>query len=590
MLRCHVLGALTYIARQAAAFDCSQVDRSTPLAVCCDAQSAWSSMESAGGCGGQGATSEQCSAASNLCRQCRMAVASHTDETGSSAAEGTNLSSLDVSFLEVHCVLPQWQDSCHSVADLGFGVLLVAGGILMLVATGGLLLFDWRALPWMVSRAGMQASDAQFPTPWPSSPSRAEKVGQPRLERGSLGVSDALRLAAAVPEMPRKQGGMALAWALRRVFLLIAFTAVVLRLAMTIAFLTLLPGPRQGLMGTLEIVLCALPLLWCAVSSRQSSEGAPLDIAFWGPGRRCPRFTTYAVLTVGTELYSTLVLSYAVATAPCDFAAWKPATFYCAGVLVAVVRCYSAVVALRLQDAAAGACRRVLPQDGCDLEPVAEGDIQCNIDDEELADGASSLQQADERARCCWGMAWNAPVKKEWQEPVQELELDAAPMACSCLPSRCCPVTRERLLGRRLLIRVGLALALVSAVASAVIVRAVVAEEPAPVPPSSCGVARNSTTTCVPWRLAGIHLVDHKTGELQMDLTNTLEECCEGCDGLADCQAWIFERVAKRCRWIQFDDHVCRKDPGDLRCRCYTHWGTAYGFKPKSHLVWLTAT
>ena len=178
MLRCHVLGALTYIARQAAAFDCSQVDRSTPLAVCCDAQSAWSSMESAGGCGGQGATSEQCSAASNLCRQCRMAVASHTDETGSSAAEGTNLSSLDVSFLEVHCVLPQWQDSCHSVADLGFGVLLVAGGILMLVATGGLLLFDWRALPWMVSRAGMQASDAQFPTPWPSSPSRAEKVGQ----------------------------------------------------------------------------------------------------------------------------------------------------------------------------------------------------------------------------------------------------------------------------------------------------------------------------------------------------------------------------------------------------------------------------
>ena len=65
------------------------------------------------------------------------------------------------------------------------------------------------------------------------------------------GVSDALRLAAAVPEMPRKQGGawlpgqtsclscaprlhvsgMALAWALRRVFLLIAFTAVVLRLA-----------------------------------------------------------------------------------------------------------------------------------------------------------------------------------------------------------------------------------------------------------------------------------------------------------------------------------------------------------------------
>ncbi|CAE7878016.1 Pka-R2 [Symbiodinium microadriaticum] len=69
---------------------------------------------------------------------------------------------------------------------------------------------------------------------------------------------------------------------------------------------------------------------------------------------------------------------------------------------------------------------------------------------------------------------------------------------------------------------------------------------------------------CVPWRLAGTHLVDQHTGELQMDLTDTLEECCDGCDALAECQAWIFERMAKRCRWIQFDDPVCREDPGDL--------------------------
>jgi len=418
---------------------------------------------------------------------------------------------------------------------------------------------------------------ASWPDPAP------DKVGQPQLERCNVGVADALRLAAAVPNAtPQKLGGMALARALRHVFLLIAFAAVGLRLVM-VAALALLAGSRQEqLIGALpEILLCMLPLFWCVCATRKSSDdGAPLTLAFWGPGRRCPRFTTYAVLTVGTELYSTLVLSYAVATAPCHFAAWKPVVFYCAGVLVAVVRCYSAVLALRLQDAATGAFRRVLPQVVCDLGTVAEGVIHCSIDGEELPDAAtSSLTEAEKSGRCCWQRA-------------QELAPDPAnSVGCTCLPSRCCPVVRRKLSGRRMLIRVGLVSALVSAVASAVVVRAAVGEAPAPVQqPSSCGVARNSTTSCVPWRLAGTHLVDQHTGELQMDLTDTLEECCEGCDALADCQAWIFERMAKRCRWIQFDDPVCRQDPGDLGCRCYTHWGTAYGFKPKSNLVWLTAT
>ena len=171
--RASLLGCVVWVA-SSANLDCTH-EASSALAVCCDAETAWSSMESAGGCGGKGATSEQCSAASSLCRQCRMAISAHaTVESESGAAEGALLSSLDVSFLEVHCVLPQWQDSCHSsVADLGFGVLLLAGGVLMLLATGALVLFDWRALPWMVSRAA-----ERYQQPQQCSSLSADKLGQ----------------------------------------------------------------------------------------------------------------------------------------------------------------------------------------------------------------------------------------------------------------------------------------------------------------------------------------------------------------------------------------------------------------------------
>ena len=171
MLRSCVLGSLACAWSQAATLDCGHLDRSNSLAVCCDAQLAWSSMESAGGCGGHGATEAQCSAASDLCQQCRTAVAARADtETEDGAAEGALLSSLDVGFLELHCVLPQWHDACQSsVADLGFALLLLAGGLLMLLAAGGLLLFDWYALPGLVSAAK--------PLP-PSQAAAASKVGQ----------------------------------------------------------------------------------------------------------------------------------------------------------------------------------------------------------------------------------------------------------------------------------------------------------------------------------------------------------------------------------------------------------------------------
>ncbi|CAJ1437274.1 unnamed protein product [Effrenium voratum] len=180
--------------------------------------------------------------------------------------------------------------------------------------------------------------------------------------------------------------------------------------------------------------------------------------------------------------------------------------------------------------------------------------------------------------------AWREREERVQLVPTESATEVEAPM-CACLPRSCCPALRRR----RFLVRGGIVVAVTLAVLSGVLVRAL---WPAPAQvsaPSSCGVARNSTTTCVPWQLAGTHLFD-KTGELEMDLANTLEDCCGGCDGIAECQAWIFERVAKRCRWIRFEDKVCERNPENLGCRCLTHWGTAFGFKAKSNLVWLTAT
>eukprot|EP00913_Durusdinium_trenchii_P019376 g18215.t1 len=52
-----------------------------------------------------------------------------------------------------------------------------------------------------------------------------------------------------------------------------------------------------------------------------------------------------------------------VATAPCGASPWRAVLLYCLGVVVTVLRCYSALLAMRFQDVAAGAHRRVRPGD-----------------------------------------------------------------------------------------------------------------------------------------------------------------------------------------------------------------------------------
>lgn len=471
------------------------------------------------------------------------------------------LSSLDIGFLEMTCVLPQWSPCGVTPTDDTMLPLLVAGALLFLL-TLGLVIFDRRVVPCVIGKRLTEEEKCK------AVDEGATSLGQPHL----VPSSDALRLAAAMPmeNIQRTSFGNARGRALvaalfGTIFLPVSTVAVLARVALIIAYQMALPRQLPVARAVLELFLALVPFLWCVCPVRSASAA---QVAFCGPGSRCQRFSSFALVTVAAEMYSTIMASMAVAST-CGASPWPPLLFYCLGVMVTVLRCYSSVLAVRLQDFAAGTCRRVSPQELQDV--VGTSDIQCQVEDPHVEQ-----------------KGFTSTASLAWEEALASADEN---LLCACLPDSCCPVTRKRCAGRRFLLQGGLCLAISSAVLSAVAAHAVAAsQKAATAAPSSCGVARNSTTSCVPWQLAGTHLFDRRSGDLQMDLANTLEDCCGGCDELEECQAWIFERVAKRCRWIRFEDEVCNKNPEHLGCRCVTHWGTAFGFKAKSNMVWLTAT
>jgi len=136
-------------------------------------------------------------------------------------------------------------------------------------------------------------------------------------------------------------------------------------------------------------------------------------------------------------------------------------------------------------------------------------------------------------------------------------------------------------------LRCGLATVIISATVSAVVARLVGSEETTAALPPACTAPQNGTATCAPFEIVGQHLWDSATQTSQMQKADTLEDCCRGCDELEDCQGWMFEKLARRCRWVRFQEEPCRSDPGHLSCRCVTHFGTTFGFKPTSKIIWV---
>jgi len=453
---------------------------------------------------------------------------------------------------------------------------------------------------------------------------------------------------------------LARVWAHRAAFLCVALLAVCARLVY-VPLCAVFAAKRDLASLIVESLACTLPLIWCAVTSRPpatSEAGIPASAVFGCPCHRLPRFTAFAVATASLELYSTMAAAWSVAVAPCDAPPWRVILPYGLGVVVAVVRIYSALLALRLQDDFISTYRRVLPdifaKDGLqaalpppcvinDLE--AEGDYDFELElpapedaptpskgarpespgtalraraaspkgaeagGDDCPDGsgsrswppspaqASSMSPAMPPRPCCrrrWlcrRRSSRRPAAGSGQEAEEETDSGdrLASSAQGKAGSSRCKALRRLIGGRSttgVVLRLGLVFVLLAALVSVLVIRAMGFEDPKPSLPSACITAQNATATCDHFEVVGDYW-EPGTGDSHMGNTDTIEECCRACDEISGCQAWMFERMAKRCRWIRFLEAPCQGNPGDLTCRCLTHFGTVFGFKPTTPIIWV---
>lgn len=385
---------------------------------CCVAQDAWDSLVAGGGCGGPGPTEAECSAAMELCLDCSAAVQYYAHNATALRASdvAVDISSATIKCVLPQW---QGASCSGTVQGLGVGLLILTGVSLLVVATGLCIAFDWRLLPSLVARqrrkllveaiAAQDAADVDRGSASPSAPLPPKPVPpapptptarpqgfdaqpalrmvadpaapsptSPAVEAMENEVSGNAREAAATaataatasalgraqPELPKTLASQrprhyASAYALHTAFLTIAVIAVVLRVAYVVARGLLVVGLHLAHQCLPELLLCILPLAWVSFTSRRpksSTAAVPMSVAYWGPWHAIPRFTTYAVCTICTEIYSTLVAALAVARLPCNASPVAGVLLYCVGLLVAVVRAYCAVLALRLQDGGVQNC------------------------------------------------------------------------------------------------------------------------------------------------------------------------------------------------------------------------------------------
>lgn len=404
-------------------------------------------------------------------------------------------------------------------------------------------------------------------------------------------------------------------WALRVVVVRVAGFCAAARVADAILRVALAADSSEGTSSLAilpELLLTVPPLAWCAWVSRPPANpdriarrNIPDSAAFCFPCGRTPRFTALAALIVALELYSTAVAAAAVAKAPCDIAPWRVIFPYCLGVGVAVARAYSALLALRLQDELAGACRRVLPIVSCDSASfgspsfggfsdfsniTAPPEPECGPSSigAESADFIDTVIAEAETTKFTGGSG-PKPSREGWWAPMRVPVPKPKPAASSA--SGCCAWLRWCCRCGCLTLRSALLcaalLAMLSATASALIARFAVSQKTETDLPSSCVTAQNATSTCQPFRIVGKELWDYDVEASMMDTADTMEDCCRLCDDLDDCNAWMYEKVGKRCRWIGFTEDPCKRNPGDLRCRCTTQFETSFGFKPTSRIIWV---
>lgn len=421
---------------------------------------------------------------------------------------------------------------------------------------------------------------------------------------------------------------LATVWASRSVFLLVALCSTCLRAVQVISCGIIIElGPDASVWLVPEPVICLLMLARLAWSSRpptDSDNGVPLRSAYGPPCQRIPRFTFFGALVLLLQFLTLIASFFLTTSAPCSMAPWKLQLLYLFGVPCTAAQAYAALLAVRMQDEIVGACRRVMPVvvvgspvgssgplESQQLEGEGNiGAVVCGkpLDLEEFqleemrpadklgeerfpSQGSepSVMSSASVSSRSCFGLCCGrGTVRRPFVGAQESFNAETeAPPICSCLPDWCCKAMRKRLAQQRLVLWVSLAILGLAAVGSAVGASLYTTRKApvSPTLPSSCLTARNATTTCKNFQLAGAALYDATTGGPLMESIRSVEDCCSKCDGLSECQAWLFEYYGKTCKWIRFSESPCDVNPADLRCRCLTGPAMGFGFKSPAPLV-----
>merc|ERR1712232_586401 len=378
-------------------------------------------------------------------------------------------------------------------------------------------------------------------------------------------------------------------WAFRAVFIRAASAAVCARVLHPVAcaLVTWHSSASDVAAVFVGVAFGAVPLAWCARTTRPPPAGAAAGMPDGIASCFCwkvPRLTIFAAATALLETYGTVsVASSVLRAAPCEQPLWQTALLHCSSIIVTVLRVYTALLGIRLQDEFSSCCRRVLPvAPKSAAPPLATGDIVCDISIDLEPDIAPAI--TIEKLR---------PHSPGDSQSLGILAAYLSDRDAQLKSTRGKAATREHDQLRRCswhhcrrwLLRLSLVLAVVIAATSLWVVYALKGG-PEEELPSSCVTAQNATTTCSPFVSVGERHWDGSQGESRAALADTMAACCQGCDKVEGCQAWMFDRPAMKCRWIRFTEAPCKDNPGDIECRCLTHQGTAFGFKPIAKVVW----
>jgi len=148
-------------------------------------------------------------------------------------------------------------------------------------------------------------------------------------------------------------------WALRRVFICMAITGATCR-ALLLILRVWIPDVEAAPIAV-ELTLLVLQIFWVKrPSPPETGTELPTEVMHGGPGGILPRFGVFAVTTAVLELVSVAISSQVSLSQACGF---LPVALNILAAPVTVARCYSAFLALKLQDEADKLARRIAPED-----------------------------------------------------------------------------------------------------------------------------------------------------------------------------------------------------------------------------------